>query len=204
MTGSLGKWRVKWRVRSGPRTAGRSALSHRGRTVRFPAPDGARGLARPGPMGHRWWREPPGSSRRRCWPLSCARACRNEFWAAWRRRRPPASRCRRRPARGPAGPVPRTTARGRRPHESCVVIPQCEQCVGRIGSLTTIEPSCPAGAGVPPGVRIRTSQTGSGRVREPACSGSNSLPVGLASIGQPDSVCHQWSITGMPSRSVAQ
>ena len=30
------------------------------------------------------------------------------------------------------------------------------------------------------------------------------MPIGLAAIAQPVSVCHQWSITGMPSFSDAQ
>ncbi len=42
------------------------------------------------------------------------------------------------------------------------------------------------------------------RVGEPGLISSSSIPAGLAAIGQPVSVCHQWSMTGMPSRSEAQ
>ena len=42
------------------------------------------------------------------------------------------------------------------------------------------------------------------RVGEPGTTGSRSMPRQLAAIGQPVSVCHQWSITGTPSFSSAQ
>ncbi len=75
---------------------------------------------------------------------------------------------------------------------------------GGIGSLTTIAPSLPSVTGRPAESSTCTSQPGSGRVGEPGLIGSSSIPAGLATIGQPVSVCHQWSITGMSSSSDAQ
>ena len=43
---------------------------------------------------------------------------------------------------------------------------------------------------------MRRSYPGTGSVGEPAFVGSSSTPAITETIGQPDSVCHQWSITG--------
>ena len=43
-----------------------------------------------------------------------------------------------------------------------------------------------------------------GKLTYPGLIGIDSRPRGLAAIGQPVSVCHQLSITGMPRMSVAQ
>ena len=51
---------------------------------------------------------------------------------------------------------------------------------------------------------MRTSQPGTGTVAEPGLTDIGSSPRGFAAIGQPVSVCHQWSITGTPSLSLAQ
>jgi hypothetical protein len=75
---------------------------------------------------------------------------------------------------------------------------------GGIGSLTTIAPSVPSVIRFPDASSTCTSQPGSGRVGEPGLIGSSSMPAGLATMGHPVSVCHQWSITGMPSSSDAQ
>ena len=51
---------------------------------------------------------------------------------------------------------------------------------------------------------MRTSQPGIGFVGEPGLIGRSSSPAGFAQIAHPVSVCHQWSMTGIPSRSEAQ
>jgi hypothetical protein len=72
---------------------------------------------------------------------------------------------------------------------------------GGNGSLITIWPSR---AGWPSSSTTRTSYPGIGTVAEPGRGLCGSRPIGLAATGQPVSVCHQWSTTGMPSRSRAQ
>ena len=66
-----------------------------------------------------------------------------------------------------------------------------------------IAPSVPRGTSAPDGSSTRTSYPGTGTVGEPGLIAIGSSPRRLAAIGQPVSVCHQWSITGTPSRSVA-
>ncbi len=75
---------------------------------------------------------------------------------------------------------------------------------GGIGSPMQIAPSTPAGTGAPRSSSTRTSYPGTGTVGDPGLTGIGSSPRRLATIGQPVSVCHQWSITGTPRRSVAQ
>jgi hypothetical protein len=65
-------------------------------------------------------------------------------------------------------------------------------------------PVRPAGTSCPSSSRIRTSYPGIGLVAEPGFTGKLASPTGLPQIAQPVSVCHQWSITGMPSRCCAQ
>src|SRR6516164_7052771 len=65
------------------------------------------------------------------------------------------------------------------------------------GSSSRAAPSASASS-------TRTSQPGTARVHEPCLTGSRSIPRQLAPIGQPVSVCHQWSITGIPSCPSAQ
>ena len=45
--------------------------------------------------------------------------------------------------------------------------------------------------------KISISYPGKETVGEPFLIGSNSIPVGFAAIGQPVSVCHQWSTIGI-------
>ena len=81
----------------------------------------------------------------------------------------------------------------------------CEVSVpGGSGRRIQIAPSSPGSQPDPSGCRIWTSYPGIGTVGEPALSGSCSTPTGLAAIAQPVSVCHQWSITGIPSTADAQ
>jgi hypothetical protein len=68
----------------------------------------------------------------------------------------------------------------------------------------TIAPSSPGGTGRPELSTMRTSQPGIGFVGEPGLIGRSSSPAGFAQIAHPVSVCHQWSMTGIPSRSEAQ
>jgi hypothetical protein len=65
-------------------------------------------------------------------------------------------------------------------------------------------PSVFAGTCCPEPSTTRTSQPTIGTVGEPGLIGSSSTPTGFAQIGQPVSVCHQLSTTGIPSRSDAQ
>ncbi len=64
-------------------------------------------------------------------------------------------------------------------------------------------PSTPGSTGAPCSSRTVTAYPGTGTDGEPGLIGSVSSPRGLAAIGQPVSVCHQLSMTGMPSRSDA-
>ncbi len=73
---------------------------------------------------------------------------------------------------------------------------------GGSGSLMTMSPSSPAGTGFPPGSTISTWKPGFGFVDDPALRGNRVSPKGFAVIGQPVSVCHQLSTTGI-SRPVA-
>ena len=57
----------------------------------------------------------------------------------------------------------------------------------------------PAGTSRPSASSTRRSQPGTGRVGEPGFTGRYSMPMQLAAIDQPVSVCHQWSITGTSS-----
>src|SRR5437763_5168860 len=59
----------------------------------------------------------------------------------------------------------------------------------------TISPSVPGGAGSPTPSTTRTSYPGTGTVAEPGFVGRGSRPIRFAAIGQPVSVCHQWSMT---------
>ena len=68
----------------------------------------------------------------------------------------------------------------------------------------TIAPSSPAGSGEPSTSRTSTRKPGTGTEGEPGLSSIGSRPRRFAAIGNPVSVCHQWSITGTPSFSVAQ
>ena len=54
------------------------------------------------------------------------------------------------------------------------------------------------------GSSTRMSQPGTAAVGEPGLTGSVSIPTQLDAIGQPVSVCHQWSITGTFSISSVQ
>jgi hypothetical protein len=64
-------------------------------------------------------------------------------------------------------------------------------------------PSVPRGTSSPAGSSTRTSYPGTATVGEPGLIGIGSSPRRFAAIGQPVSVCHQWSTTGTPSSSVA-
>ena len=64
-------------------------------------------------------------------------------------------------------------------------------------------PVRPAATSCPSSSRIRRSYPGSGLVAEPGFTGKRVSPSGFPQIPHPVSVCHQWSITGMPSRSCA-
>ena len=75
---------------------------------------------------------------------------------------------------------------------------------GGIGNFTTIEPISPDAVGCPPSSRTCTSQLGTAGPEEPAFTANSSIPVQLAAIGQPVSVCHQWSMVGTPSLSSHQ
>jgi hypothetical protein len=75
---------------------------------------------------------------------------------------------------------------------------------GGSGSRIDTAPSTPGGTSEPDSSRIRTSYPGTGLVGDPGLIGSASRPRQFAATGQPVSVCHQWSITGTPSRSDAQ
>src|SRR5471032_1937743 len=66
-----------------------------------------------------------------------------------------------------------------------------------------IAPSAPGTASYPDGASTRTSHPGTGTVGEPGLIGIGSRPRKFDAIGQPVSVCHQWSTTGTPNRSVA-
>ena len=62
-------------------------------------------------------------------------------------------------------------------------------------------PSCPGSTGAPRSSSTWTSYPGMTTLGDPALIGSGSRPRGLAAIGQPVSVCHQLSTTGMPRMS---
>ena len=64
-------------------------------------------------------------------------------------------------------------------------------------------PSTPGSTGAPFSSRTVTAYPGTGTDGEPGLIGSVSRPRRLAAIGQPVSVCHQLSTTGIPSRSLA-
>src|SRR3954466_15595620 len=65
-------------------------------------------------------------------------------------------------------------------------------------------PSGPGSTGFPEPSSTETSQPGSGRVGEPGLIASSSMPAGLATIGQPVSVCHQGPTAGTPGAPDAQ
>ena len=75
---------------------------------------------------------------------------------------------------------------------------------GGSGRRTATAPSSLGSQGSPLSRRMRTSKPGTGRVGDPGFTGSGSIPMQFAAIGQPLSVCHQWSMTGTPSRREAQ
>ena len=74
---------------------------------------------------------------------------------------------------------------------------------GAIGNRIARLPSSPAGRGVPRESRTCRSYPGTGTVGDPALIGIGSSPRRLEAMGQPVSVCHQLSTTGLPSFSVA-
>ena len=64
-------------------------------------------------------------------------------------------------------------------------------------------PIWPAGSSRLSSSSTRTSYPGTDLVGEPGLTGSIPSPTQLAAMGHAVSVCHQWSITGTPSRSRA-
>jgi len=85
-----------------------------------------------------------------------------------------------------------------------VRLPQRRKRTGGKGKLDSDRPSCFGPSSFPVLSRILILNPGTGFVDEPGFIGKVSMPRGFAVIGQPVSVCHQWSITGFFRRSWAQ
>src|SRR5665213_1121898 len=67
----------------------------------------------------------------------------------------------------------------------------------------TISPCTPAGTGLLLSSTTTTSYPGTGWVGEPGLTALASIPRLRAAMGQPVSVCHQWSMTGTDRTSRA-
>ena len=70
--------------------------------------------------------------------------------------------------------------------------------------MIATRPSCFGPSSLPVVSRILTLKPGTGLVEEPGLIGKFSMPRQFAVMGQPVSVCHQWSMTGFFRRSCAQ
>ena len=74
---------------------------------------------------------------------------------------------------------------------------------GASGSRTARLPSTPGATSLPSPSRTTRSEPGTATVGEPSLIGIGESPRRFEASGQPVSVCHQLSMTGLPSLSIA-